>query len=328
VSGADHLYRAFGVTVRSNCPLPGLSPAAAAQAGREVCVRVGERAVPELAALDSPPMSAVGMERIWRTGDGGRLLRYDDGMPAAKVWTMRVSPRGELVEVERTDGVQRDDMLQVVLSAGLATALQLAGVPLLHGCAVEVGGRAIVVLGASGAGKSTVAAALVAAGHALLSDDVAAVEPGTAPLVHPGAARLRIAPASARAVGWDATRLPRVFSTEILGDKLRVDLPAPGRAFCAEPRELAAIYSLGPRGGVPAGAPPEVATLPAAEVLRELLANSYRSHALDREQRDRLVPGLLRVAEAVPVRRVRVADDLGGLARLADTLAGDAMRQA
>jgi hypothetical protein len=214
-----------------------------------------------------------------------------------------------------------------VLSIGLATSLQLAGVPLLHGCAVEVDGRAIVVLGPSGAGKSTVAATLVAAGHALLSDDLAALEPGAETLVQPGAARLRVAPASARAVGWDTAGLRRVFETPVMGDKLRVDLPAPGLSFCGSPRPLAAIYTLAPRGGVASGAPPELDSLPPAAVLRELLANAYRVHALDRGQRGRLLADLLKVAQAVPVRRLRAADDLSGVGRLAEALVADVTGQ-
>lgn len=315
-------YRAFGLTVRSSRPLPGLPPATGGS-GPAVHVQVAEKALAELLAPGTPPSWANGVERLWRTADGGRLLRFDD--PAgARAWTMRVSPGGYAIGVEHTAGIPVDDVLQIVLSAGLATSLQLAGVPLLHGCAVEVGGRAIVVLGPSGAGKSTVAAALVAAGHALLSDDVAALESRAEPLVHPGAARLRVTSASARALGWDAAGLPRVFATDVMGDKLRVELPAPGLSFCAQPRRLAAIYTLAPRGSVTPAAAPELERLPAPEVLRELLANAYRAHALDRGQRDRLLTDLVKVAQEVPARRVRAANDLGGLGRLAEALVADA----
>lgn len=319
---SDGLYRAFGLTIRSSRPLPGL-PRGDGNATRTVRVHVAERSLPELAAPSTPPLWAGGVEHLWRTEDGGRLLRYHDGA-GPDAWTMRISPGGDSIDVEHTPGLPSEDVLQVVVNAGLATSLQLSGVPLLHGCAVEIRGRAVVVLGPSGAGKSTLAAALVAAGHALLSDDVAAVESGPEPVVQPGAPRLRMAPASARAVGWDVAGLPRVFVTEVMGDKLGVDLPVAGLPFCAEPRPLAAIYVLAPLGAVALGSPPELEPLPAAEVLSELLANSYRIHALDRGQRDRLVADLLKMAQAVRVRRVRAAEDLGGLVRLAGALVADA----
>jgi hypothetical protein len=45
----------------------------------------------------------------------------------------------------------------------------------LHAAAVEIGGRAILLAGPSGVGKSTLAAALAARGHRVLTDDLCAV---------------------------------------------------------------------------------------------------------------------------------------------------------
>src|SRR5205823_3279778 len=59
-----------------------------------------------------------------------------------------------------------------LLSAGLSYCLLAKGIEPLHGTAVEVGGRALVLLGDSGHGKSTLAAGFMAAGYRLMSDDV------------------------------------------------------------------------------------------------------------------------------------------------------------
>lgn len=61
----------------------------------------------------------------------------------------------------------------------------------LHGSAVEVSGRACVILGASGAGKSTTALACVAQGAALLSDDMVLVDVARG-VVFPAAPTLRL----------------------------------------------------------------------------------------------------------------------------------------
>jgi hypothetical protein len=45
----------------------------------------------------------------------------------------------------------------------------------LHAAAVEIGGRAILLAGPSGVGKSTLAAALASRGHRLLADDLCAI---------------------------------------------------------------------------------------------------------------------------------------------------------
>ncbi len=61
-------------------------------------------------------------------------------------------------------------------------ALTLAwrgGMP-FHGCAVELGGRAVLIVGASGAGKSSLTAGLIGLGLRFVADDLAAVrvDPG------------------------------------------------------------------------------------------------------------------------------------------------------
>jgi hypothetical protein len=220
--------------------------------------------------------------------------------------------------VARTESIGADEVLPVVQTVGLAASLQLAGEVVLHGSAVAVGGRAILLLGSSGSGKSTTSVALLRAGHALLSDDIAAVtfDEG-APTVHPGPQRMRVAPATARAAGWEPERLPRVFSAAVLGDKLAVD--PTGDAFCPIPLSIVAIYVLGPRGRHL-----QIAPLAPPDALRALLGNGYRSLLLSRAQHGRLLPHLARLAETVPTRRVGAEDDLASLPRLVEALVADA----
>ena len=74
-----------------------------------------------------------------------------------------------------TDG--RMHVLPIVIP-GTVTAFLLAmsGRCVLHGSAVDLGGRAMAFVGASGQGKSTMAALFCAAGAALVTDDVLPLE--------------------------------------------------------------------------------------------------------------------------------------------------------
>jgi hypothetical protein len=56
----------------------------------------------------------------------------------------------------------------------------LTGRTVLHGSAVSINGHGVVVIGTSGAGKSTTATALIRRGAALLSDDVVVIDHSTA----------------------------------------------------------------------------------------------------------------------------------------------------
>lgn len=69
------------------------------------------------------------------------------------------------------------------------------GLEPLHASAVELGGRALLCLGTSGAGKTCTALHLVARGAGFLADDVVAAEVGSeGVLAHPGAALASVDP--------------------------------------------------------------------------------------------------------------------------------------
>lgn len=57
----------------------------------------------------------------------------------------------------------------------VAHLLAWRGLIPMHGCAVAVDGRAVLIVGAAGAGKSSLTAGLIAAGATLVSDDLSAV---------------------------------------------------------------------------------------------------------------------------------------------------------
>jgi hypothetical protein len=98
----------------------------------------------------------------------------------------RVTPDGALVECARDDA-EDWRWQRFLLGRVLPFAAVAAGLEVLHAAAVVLEGRALAVTGVSGAGKSSVAAALTQRGAQLLTDDVLAVEPGEAGLMaHPG----------------------------------------------------------------------------------------------------------------------------------------------
>lgn len=299
MTGDQHIQSAFGLTV-----------------GSDIVVRVNPP-VARVAEGNGTPVFATPMERVWHSVEGW-LLRYDDPRND-EAWTMRVDAAGSAVEVERTAGIPLGDLLQFVQSAGMATVLQLRGVLLLHACAVEVDGRAVLVMGAAGAGKSTTAAAFVRHGLALLTDDISAIEAGNGGLlVHPGLPRLRLLPDTARLMGWDPGELPLVYGTPLLGDKRHVELTVDGGSFCAEPRRIAAIFMLGPRNREG----PRHRTLAPSEALAALRANGYRDWLLDRAQQADRFPLIARLAAEVPVYSISTADDHAALPRLIDSMLG------
>jgi hypothetical protein len=311
-----HEYGLYGLTLRSNRALDGLVPSRGD--APEIVIDFAGR-TDSAFADDGEPFWQNGFETLWHRDDGSWLLRYVDDRDGG-FWSVAFSGDASRLTVRWTADAMLDDIPSVLQGPGLAAALHLRGVPLLHASVLAVGGGAIALMGTPGAGKSTTAAAFVARGHALLSDDLAALAlDDDAVRVQPGYPRLRLYADSARAAGFAADSLPRVFAAAILGDKRFVALSSDDGTFCAEPRPLRAIYLLQPRRA--GGGEPRIRAVPPRNALPLLLQNVYSSRFLDAARRVLTLRACARVADAVPLYTVEAGDDLAALPRLVDALA-------
>jgi hypothetical protein len=112
-------------------------------------------------------LHAPGVGRVLVAPDGGELLC--DPEPGSAEWTT------------------------LIPAQALPLAATLRGLEVLHASGVVLGEQAVLFAGAPGAGKSSLAAALLHRGALLLSDDTVALEPRDgAPIAHPGAALLHL----------------------------------------------------------------------------------------------------------------------------------------
>ena len=313
-----HTYEAFGLAVRSNRPLQGLRPREAGEVDLEVGFDAAGAPEVDPRAAGSTPDTGWGSVRGCE--DGGRLLLYaSHGGDSA--WSMRVGGDGRSIVVRWRGPVELADIGAFVETAGLPTALLLRGVPLLHGCAVETGDAAFLVLGAGGAGKSTFAAAAVAGGRALLTDDIAALDAsGERVLVHPGGTQLRMHADTAEALGWDPAELERVFATPALAPKVFARLSHADGSLCTGARRVAAIFVLGARHPGPVA----IERLAPTAALPALLRNTFGERAVDAGARARLLPFWARLAREVPVHAVAPPDGLATVPALVEALAAAA----
>jgi len=155
-------------------------------------------------------MSAPELERRWRPRAATTVLerRFPDGRLIMSV--ERVPELGYRVYAPRAgrhlvaaDGRHVLSALpkatpwrwqRLLFAQVLPLAATLQGLELLHASAVVLGGRTLAFVAASGVGKTSVAAHLVAGGASLLTDDVLAVEQSADGIVaHPGAPILAVA---------------------------------------------------------------------------------------------------------------------------------------
>jgi len=86
-----------------------------------------------------------------------------------------------------------EDWANILAFQALPLAATIRGLEVLHASGVVLDGRAILLAGPPGAGKSSLAAALVRAGGQLLSDDAVALELSDGALIaHPGSTALQL----------------------------------------------------------------------------------------------------------------------------------------
>jgi hypothetical protein len=176
---------------------------------------------------------------------------------------------GRDIAVAPAPGRLPNETAALLVGTVLGILLQQRGRIVLHASAVEVGNRAMLFCGASGDGKSTLAAGLSKAGHALLSDDLCAIELRAAgpPAVHPDGQGLTL---WAEALDALDLKAPAGGAVRAGLEKYRVEPPS-GRA--AGPLPVAAIYELRESRGSAACA---IEALAGMDAVRALGNSAYR----------------------------------------------------
>lgn len=314
------VYSAFGLTLTSDRPVPGLLPAAPGP-GPPVHVRFGAAPASSSPAgagrlwYPLPEQSAAETNLTVRLLDEGQgyHFRYDDGTE------FDVNSAGAEVRARWAAASTFEDAVTYLLGPVLGFVLRLRGRTCLHASAVAVGGRALALIGPVGAGKSTTAAALAGRGCPVLADDVLPIEiRGDAVLAHPAYPRLRLWPESAQLLYGAEDALPPLTPT---WDKRYLDLTARDGAFCPQAVPLGAVYFLGERGAGPGL--PAVRAMPGPAGLLALVEHTYVNYLLDRPMRAREFDLLGRVAAAAPLREVTPREGADHLDALCDLLLGD-----
>lgn len=287
-------YRAFGLTLCSELALPELIAVDSGDADVQV-----RRAEVCSFATESP--------------GGTRLL--EDG--SYVIWNLAgflLVREGREILVEDRPGFDPALVRMLLLGRCIGALLTQRGWLVLHASAVALGGRAHAFVGASGAGKSTAAAALHAAGGAVVADDLLPVRwPAAgsgdlegAPYTTGGFPQLKLAAAPAMHFGVTSAPLPP-WHPEVPERYYAVS-----RGFTEGAVPLAAVHVL-VRGG-----PVRAEPLPEQQACLELLRASYAADLLTgAAAHKRHFFACAALVEQVPVSRLYTGDTLSEVARAA-----------
>ena len=168
------------------------------------------------------------------------------------------------------------DAISLLLGYVLGTVMRLKGFMAFHASAIAIEGRAILLAGYSGTGKSTTAAAFSQRGYSILADDIAVLKPDRGKFwVQPGYPRLRLWPKSAKALNTSVEELSKVF---FFSNKRYFNLTQEG-TFQTQPLPLGAIYVLGKRDSQLSKS--EIVPLASPQGMINLIESVYSSYFLN-----------------------------------------------
>ncbi|MGI8705828.1 MAG: hypothetical protein ACR2JJ_08570 [Sphingomicrobium sp.] len=218
-------YSVFGLRIRSDLKLPELVRADPRQEP-DVRIRLGQVPVETEAAPGIHPM------------DGAALLKVSD------VASYCVTDGSEIV-VQPEAGAAEQNIRLFLLGSAMGLVLHQRRLLPLHANAVEIRGKAVAFMGASGEGKSSLAAWFHDHHFQIIADDVCVVRFGSGgqPVASPGVPRLRLWKEVLEATGRQAADYERSYG----GDEgiEKYDVPVAAHAVAADELQLGAVYLLG-----------------------------------------------------------------------------------
>lgn len=283
-------YRAYGLTIESELLLPEFI---AADGVPDVTIRWGDGSeqfpaewLDQYTAYRAVPGETV----MWMRGVGAFWLRAGR----------------DIVVVPAPQADERLIQLYIAGNA-MAAVLHQRGMCVLHASSVAVEGAAYAFIGASGQGKSSMAAALVAQQCDLVTDDLVVIDPtDTTLMVPPGYPQIKISEEAAVCLGYDLAALPLAHD----GYRERV-YRAPQR-FASAPVPLAGVYILADGDDV------QVDVLPLQRAFALVLEHSYGlrvfHQTIDTAAHLAAVSRIVREVPFFTLRRPRVLASLPELA--------------
>ena len=216
-------YTAHGLQIDSEVPLPHLMPGSS----RPSNVRIRYGPVPT--SLPNP------------LGEGG----YFQATPDTFLLVVRKVARflvvkGQDILIERLPNCCDDLLRLYLLGSAFGALLHQRGLLVMHASTIQTARGAVLFVGPSGHGKSTLLAALVQRGYAMLADDVTAVsvEAHSGPVAFGAFPCLRLCADAAARLNYPVEALTRVRSDD--AEKYLV----PVTRFCANPVPVHAVYNL------------------------------------------------------------------------------------
>jgi energy-coupling factor transporter ATP-binding protein EcfA2 len=289
-------YKAYGLEIHSELPLPELI--GAQQADADVTVK--------FQALPNSPFGQDDAYHSYQLTDDGLYLFWQN------VGTFLIREGSEIL-IDSAPEADHSRLRLFILGAAIGTILCQRGFLVLHASAIAISGQAVIFIGHKGQGKSTLAATLHKRGHSLLADDVVAltIPDSGIPVVHSAFPQLKLWPDAVASLGDDPNTLPYLVPHLEKRDRRIV------QGFIEHPVPLQQIYVLGK------GELVEIETLPPQDLLGYLIQHSYIARfgeTLLQAHRMMHFRQITQLAQRVPIHRLSRPPELSLLSTTAQLI--------
>ncbi len=319
MSAKRYFYALHGTHLCSDLLLAGLNTIPKSSPQLQLRIRALSRA----ACAPEVSTPRPGFRRHAQTGQ--HALVYVTGGPSSRL-TASYSATGDRLELVWWDadspGLEGLDRILTSYLLGnlIAMALRLSGSLVLHGNAACIGGQTLAWVGDKGAGKSTLSAAMLEAGHPLVTDDQVVLREavdGWRPAY--GVPRIRLWPESLA----HGSPMTRSAFHQPLGETIKgwLETKPPLAAVGTPPPPLAALYILEPR--CPHLPEARITPLPPGQRLQSLLKHrlARQSLPMTNDQLNTEFSALAKFTSRVPVYSLRLPDRLEALPEVVHQLA-------
>ena len=226
--------------------------------------------------------------------DGSDYLRWSG------LFEFLISVDGRRITYHALTHGSRETLQTYLVSQTLSFALLKQGIESLHATVVVIQGQAVAFLGDCGYGKSSLGAAFLRAGHALLTDDmlVTSMPDQHQPIVlaHPGPPRIKLFPKIAK------TLLGRRSGTPMNPGTTKLILPLSDREHCGQAVPLRALYVLRSPASRRALKHIAIRSLTQRQACLALIANTFNTVIAEPPRPERQFNWAARLAGVVPVK--------------------------
>lgn len=247
------------------------------------------------------PAGKLSVNAVAHAGERAVRFRYDDRLSVDLVL-------GSELVVNAANDVPAALIEHFIADQVIPRAMAGDGHYILHSATIQIDDRSIMILGASGRGKSTLAASFHAAGRELLGDDATIVTwPDEQPSACPVYKSLRLLPDSIEAL------LPSSTDTVAVSDltwKRRVVLPDDGSPS-SRPLPIAALFVI----AEPAiDSTIDIQPMTAGETCMALVENAFACNPADVGQARERLEKASRLARSLPCFSMSYPRDYHSLA--------------